>query len=288
VRFGRGKLPILVVRRGPDTGIVVAMTNAMTGTRAERLGEDRWIRRFHPRPGCAVRLLCLPHAGGSSSFFHSMSAALPPEIEVLAAQYPGRQDRHAEPNVGDLAELADHVFTAIRPHAGEPLAVFGHSMGAVLGYEVALRLQDAGLPTPVRLFASGRRAPSLHRLEKLHAADDATVVAELRLLSGPQAAFLDPEVLAMSMASIRADYHAVETYRHEPGRRLNCPITVLTGAQDPRVPVEEVRGWAEHTTADADVRVYPGGHFFLVDQSAPIRALIAGQLLGSGPDAGRR
>jgi surfactin synthase thioesterase subunit len=278
-----------VVCQGPNTGIVVSMTNAMTGTRAERLGEDRWIRRFHPRPGRAVRLLCLPHAGGSSSFFHAMSAALPPEVEMLAAQYPGRQDRHAEPNVGDLAELADHVFTAIRPYAGEPLAVFGHSMGALLGYEVALRLQDSGLPAPVRLFASARRAPSLHRPENLHAADDATVLAELRLLSGPQAAFLDnPEVLALSMASIRADYRAVETYRHEPGRRLGCPITVLAGAQDPRISIEEARGWAEHTTADTDVRVYPGGHFFLVEQSAPVLALIVGQLLGAGPDGGRR
>lgn len=258
------------------------MTNPTTETSAKRRGDGRWIRRSHPKPDCAVRLLCLPHAGGSSSFFHPMSAALPPAIEVLSAQYPGRQDRRTEPHMDNLADMADQIIAAIRPFTGDPLAVFGHSMGALLGYEVTLRLQDAALPAPVRLFASGRRAPSLRRQEELHAADDAALIAELRLLSGPQTAFLDdPEVIAMSLPSIRADYHAVETYRHEPGRRLGCPITVLTGAEDPRVSAEEAHGWAEHTTADTDVRVYSGGHFFLVDHSAQIIALIAEQLLGS-------
>lgn len=238
-----------------------------------------WVRQFHPAPDTRVRLVCLPHAGGAASFYFPLSRALTPAVDVLAVQYPGRQDRRHEPTISSLPELADRIFEAIRHLDDRPLALFGHSMGAVLAYEIALRLQDAGLPAPVRLFVSGRRAPCCDRDERLHLGSDAQLLAEVRRLGGPHAALLaEPDVLEMVMPAIRSDYHAVENYRHESGRRLACPVTVLTGDSDPRVSIEEATAWEEHTTGLTELQVFPGGHFFLVDQSTRVTGLLADRL----------
>lgn len=240
-----------------------------------------WIRRLGPAGASRVRLICLPHAGGSANFFFGMSRALAPEVEVLAVQYPGRQDRRHEPNLTDMGELADRVAEAV-PSDDQPFGVFGHSMGAILAYEVGLRLSAAGAP-PVRVFVSGRRAPSRYRDERVHQRDDDGILAELRVLNGTDATLLDePELRALILASVRSDYQAVETYRHEPGRTLACPITVLSGDRDPKVTADEAQAWDAHTTAGIDVVTYPGGHFYLVEQSAAVTALVAGQLLQAG------
>ncbi|MFD4245117.1 thioesterase II family protein [Streptomyces sp. NPDC058525] len=247
---------------------------------------EKWLRRSHPAPDSGVRLVCLPHAGGSASFYFPMSKALAPAVEVLAVQYPGRQDRRGEPNIPSLPDLADRIFEAVRSLDEKPLALFGHSMGAVLAYEVALRMQDAGLPSPVRLFTSGRRAPSCERDEGVHTQSDEHMVAELRKLSGTSAAMLnDPELLEMIMPAIRSDYRAVETYRYEPGRRLDCPVTVLTGDSDPRVSIEEAAAWENHTDGPTDLHVLPGGHFYLAEQNARVAALVARRLDGGRADA---
>jgi surfactin synthase thioesterase subunit len=239
----------------------------------------KWVSVSHPAPHSPVRLLCLPYAGGSASFFYPVSRALSPAVEVLAVQYPGRQTRRHEPGIDSIPEFADEIFAAVRHLDDKPLAVFGHSMGAVLGYELALRLQDAGLPAPVRLFASGRRAPSRYRDERVHEATDAEVVAELRALSGTNEALLgDPEVLAMILPAIRSDYTAIERYRHQPDRRLDCPVTVLTGDSDPRVSREEAEAWAEHTSGPVELEVFEGGHFFLADRAAQVIDLVADRL----------
>ncbi|MFH9819127.1 thioesterase II family protein [Streptomyces sp. NPDC017230] len=250
-----------------------------------------WVRRFRPATENGVRLVCLPHAGGSASFYYALSKALTPSVDVLAVQYPGRQDRRHEPNIDSLPELADRIFEVTR-HLDDdrPLALFGHSMGAVLAYEVALRMRDAGLPTPVRLFASGRRAPSRDRDERLHLGSDAELLAEVRRLGGPHAALLaEPDVRDMIMPAIRSDYRAVENYRCASGQRLRCPVTVLTGDSDPRVSIDEATAWEEHTTGPTEVEVFPGGHFFPLDQNARLAGLLADRLVrrtvGTRPEA---
>jgi len=243
---------------------------------------EKWVRRFHRAPDCRARLVCLPHAGGSASFFFPVSKALAPAVEVLAVQYPGRQDRRHEPPIDRIDRLAEAILEALRHEDDRPLALFGHSMGAIIGYELALRMADAGLPAPVHLFASGRRAPSCYRDDSVHGVSDDRLVSELRTLGGSDAAMLaDPEVLAMILPAIRSDYRAVETYRHDPGRKLDCPVTVFTGDRDPRVSVEEARAWEEHTTGPTELRVLPGGHFFLVDQAASMIATMTEKLAGA-------
>ncbi|MEV6446220.1 alpha/beta fold hydrolase [Amycolatopsis sp. NPDC051716] len=227
-----------------------------------------WIRRYHPIPDVPVNLVCLPYAGGSASYFFPVSRALAPRVGVLAVQYPGRQDRRREPSMSSIAELADAVTANLLPHTDVPLAIFGHSMGATLGFEVALRLESAGV-APLALFASGRRAPSCHRDERYHLLGDDEFVAEIKSLSGTNAHLLDDEeLLATALPALRGDYRAAETYRYEPGPPLHCPIHALVGESDPKATVAEARAWAGHTTADFTLHTYPGGHFYL-DEHAP-------------------
>ncbi|GHG20807.1 MULTISPECIES: thioesterase II family protein [Amycolatopsis] len=235
---------------------------------ADNAEAQPWIRRYHPIPDVPVNLVCLPHAGGSASYFFPVSRALAPRVGVLAVQYPGRQDRRHEPGVPSIGALADAVTEALRPHTGTPLAIFGHSMGATLGFEVALRLESAGV-TPLALFASGRRAPSCHRDERYHLLGDREFVAEIKSLSGANTHLLDDEeLLATALPALRSDYRAAETYRYEPGPPLHCPIHALVGESDRKATVAEAQAWAGHTTAEFTLHTYPGGHFYL-DEQAP-------------------
>jgi surfactin synthase thioesterase subunit len=241
----------------------------------------RWIRRFAPADGAGTRLVCLPHAGGSASFFFPYATALRPTIDVLAVQYPGRQDRWLDPLIDNIAELADAVTVALGPWLDRPFALFGHSMGASLAFEVANRLIARGCP-PTRVFVSGRRAPSRHRDgEMIHQMNDDEIVAELAEMSGTDPSVLhDDELLEMVLPGVRNDFHAAETYRYAGTPPLTCPITALTGDADPRVDVADVDAWREHTVGAFDLRVFAGGHFYLVDHQAQVLALLSRPMTG--------
>jgi surfactin synthase thioesterase subunit len=232
----------------------------------EMTDTDLWIRRFHPADGAMTQLLCLSHAGGSASYFFGVSKALSPDIDVLAVQYPGRQDRLREQCLTSVQELADGLVAALEPLTGRPITIFGHSLGATLGFEVAVRLERAGI-TPTGLFASGRPAPSRSRHERTHLRDDAGLIAGMKELGGTDTALLaDPDVVSMVLPAIRADYIAAETYTYHESPPLSCPIIALTGDRDPKVTVDEADAWRDHTSAGFELAVYPGAHFYLNDQ----------------------
>ncbi|MFD4789916.1 thioesterase II family protein [Streptomyces sp. NPDC058459] len=240
------------------------------------MASSRWIRRYHPSEGSRVRLVCLPHAGGSASFYFPMSQALAPGLDVLSVQYPGRQDRRDEPGITDMSLYADELTRELLPWADLPLAFFGHSMGAVLAFEVTRRLERDHGVAPVRIFASGRRAPSSHRHEAVHLRDDDGVVAEMRELSGTDSRILgDEEILRMVLPAIRTDYTAIENYRATPEDVVRTPITVLTGEADPRTTREEAESWEKHTTGDFEIHCFPGGHFFLANHQARIMRIVS-------------
>ncbi|MFG2608496.1 thioesterase II family protein [Streptomyces sp. NPDC048514] len=242
--------------------------------------DSLWLRRFHPRPDARVRLICFPHAGGSASFFFPMSQEMSSGIEVMAVQYPGRQDRHTEQPVASVQALAREVFSVLRHWTDLPLALFGHSMGASVAFEVARLLeQEAGIE-PAALFASGRNAPSQPRSNDIHRLDDDGIVAELQRLSGTDARILgDMELLRLALPAIRSDYKAAETYRYQPGPPLGCPVVGLGGDSDIRVAVEDLAAWSDHTTGTFELQVFPGGHFYLGDQKAAVVNTVSDFLL---------
>jgi surfactin synthase thioesterase subunit len=231
-------------------------------------GAAVWLRRYHEaRPG-AVRLLCFPHAGGAASFYAPLSGRLAPEVEVLAVQYPGRHDRLAEPPARSITELADAVATALADRAGRdgPLVLFGHSMGAVVAFEVARRMGRGPLAEPAALIVSGCRAPSRLRFAPVHPRDDDGMIAELHRLGGTDGGVLgDEELMRMILPALRAYYAALAAY--EGGgpvtRLLACPVVAMVGADDPLVPVDDILAWAQFTTGDFASELFPGGHFYL-------------------------
>lgn len=243
----------------------------------ERMTDDqgRWVRRYRSAPDAPVRLVCLPHAGGAASYYRPMASRLLPEVELLAVQYPGRQDRAGEPCVVDFAELTERVAEAVRPSVDRPVALFGHSMGSWLAFEVARRLEADGT-APLVLFASGRRPPGQHHgKEPSFTGTDDEMVAELAALNGTEARLLDSEEMRrMFLPALRGDFQALRTYRHEPGHRLACPVVALTGDSDDRVSVDGAAGWAGHTTGAFDLTVFPGGHFYLNDQWDDVVAVL--------------
>jgi surfactin synthase thioesterase subunit len=256
---------------------------------------ESWIRVYRPAPK-GIRLFCFPHAGGAASYFYPWSRSLPEDVEVQAVQYPGRQDRRAEPCVLGIPELADRIHAAIRPQLGEPFAFYGHSMGAVLAFEVAGRIAREQGAGPAHLFVSGRRAPSRFRHEELHRASTSAFIAEMRALGGTDPRILaDQELLDMVLPTIRGDYTAIETYRYEPAPPLSCDITAMVGDSDPKASVDDAAAWSEHTLGRFDLRVFPGGHFYLEDCQAGVLDVVTSVLssaLSSVPsgvpqDAGR-
>lgn len=220
----------------------------------------------------------MPHAGGAASALRPLVLALPQTIEVLTVQYPGRQDRASEPLIDDLRTLADCVAEEVAPLGDLPLSLFGHSMGATIAYETALRLEQWGIEVTV-LFASGRRAPSIQRDGNAHLRDDEDLITEIKSLGGTQSVFLeDPDILEMLLPVIRADYRAVETYRHVPGTKLNCPISVLYGTSDPLVTTDEAHAWSHHSANSTEVHPLSGAHFYLDHETNTVADLVTNTL----------
>jgi surfactin synthase thioesterase subunit len=239
-----------------------------------------WLRTYVAAPDAAVRLVCLVHAGGSASFWLPAARALAPRAEVVAIQYPGRQDRRHEPCIADLPELARQIHGPLAGLPEKPTALLGHSMGAVLAFEIAT-LMEAHRPA-THLFVSGRRAPSVLRSEVLHLLDDDGLIAEVSQLGGTNSSILqDEELMRMALPAIRNDYRAAETYNWTAGKLLSCPITAFVGDEDPKASVVEVAAWARHTTATFAMQVLAGGHFFLVENSSAVLETVADMLARS-------
>ncbi|MFF2520966.1 thioesterase II family protein [Streptomyces liangshanensis] len=250
---------------------------------------DNWTQCFRPAPGAPARLLCFPHAGGSASAYLPLSTAVGGTAETLVVQYPGRHDRFAEPFAERLGDVVDAVVAGLPEDGGRPLVLFGHSMGALLAYETARRLESEGRG-PVALFVSGREGPEFPlRLRLPDPPSDDDLVAEMRLLSGTEDELLsNPEILQLALPPLRADYAMLFAHTHRPGPALRCPVVALTGDSDPRVSVERVQAWERETGGPFERHVLPGGHFFLGDHLPYVADLVAGVLARTTPGTDRR
>ncbi|WP_238441954.1 thioesterase II family protein [Streptomyces pratensis] len=238
-----------------------------------------WIRRWSDGTAPRLRLICLPHAGGSASFYRPWAALLPPEVELLAIQYPGREDRYEDPAIVSMDELVTALADVLSALLDRPYALFGHSMGSAVAWELAHELNGRGAPAPRRLFVSGRAAPGTAVVGDVHRQDDDVLCAELRRLGGTSSEVLDDQGLrALVLGTVRDDYRLIETYRPSVRPRLDCPVHVLTGSEDPELGQERISeragGWADLTTARTEVRTFPGDHFYLTPRRREVVATV--------------
>ncbi|TNM32197.1 thioesterase II family protein [Streptomyces sedi] len=245
-------------------------------------GESPWFRHYRGTRAPRVRLAILPHAGGTAAFYHEWGEAFGPDVEVLVARYPGRQQRLHEPCIDRMEPLANEVTGALLPFTDLPLAIFGHSMGASLGYEVALRLEKLHGVRLDGLCVSARAAPHRVAPRDEYLADDATLLAEVRRLGGTDGSVLDdPEMRELLLPAIRADFAVVGTYRPRAPMPVSCPVVAYAGADDPSSPVDGVRAWGDVAPAGFTLRVLTGDHFYLVGRRAEVVADLRRRLLGA-------
>jgi surfactin synthase thioesterase subunit len=212
-----------------------------------------------------VRLFCFPHAGGGGSFFLPWSAALAPQIAVCPVVLPGREGRIREPAFDRMSPLLDALVEGLLRYADQDFAIFGHSMGSVVAYEFACRLEHEYGRRARCLLVSGRRAPHLPaRRAPLHTLPDPNFTEGLRGLNGtPREVLEDESLLRLFMPTLRADFAVNETYVASGGSPLSCPVSALTGTADPEVSVEEMAQWRSVTLGDFRLRVFYGDHFYL-------------------------
>jgi surfactin synthase thioesterase subunit len=231
-------------------------------------------------PARRLRLYCFPYAGGSAATFAGWQDALGPDIEVCAVQLPGRGARMGEAPMTDLQEVVRTLAQVISSQGRTPFAFFGHSLGAMLAFEVARFFMLHYLPMPVHLFASGCDAPQ-HRCEPkgLHLLPDDELIDALKDYNGTPAEILDNrELMALLLPLLRADFGLVDTYRYRAGLRLQVPLTVLAGDQDDHIEPLQVDGWGKETAAGCQVHWFEGDHFFINAQRDAVQALVRGVL----------
>ena len=237
---------------------------------------DAWVTCPKPHPQARLRLFCFPYAGGGASLFRAWSDELAPAVEVCPVQLPGRESRFREPLYTRLIPLIQTLGPLLRPYLTMPFAFIGHSMGALISFELARYLRRQQAPMPVYLFASAHRAPQLPDPKPpIYHLPDPLFLEELRRLNGIPSEVLDhAELMELMLPLLRADFAVAETYRYTADPPLPCPISAFGGLADDEVSEDESAAWREQTRSAFRLRMLPGDHFFLVkNQSMLLQAI---------------
>ena len=243
---------------------------------------DPWVVIPRPTPNARLRLFCFPYAGGGASIFAPWGRAVHPSVEVVAVQLPGREARLAEKAFANLTELVDAVTPVLAPYMDRPFALFGHSNGGLMAYEVTRRLRREGRPGPVQLFIGGRPAPQVVITDPpIWNLPHGEFLDALRRFAGtPEEVLQNQEIMELIEPTLRADFSLGETYAYVPDRPLAIPISAWAGERDGEVPTWQVEAWKEQTTSTFRFVEFPGDHFFLNSDRDQVLAELNRELAG--------
>lgn len=247
---------------------------------SERAPAD-WLPLDNRRPTAHVRLFCFPYAGGGAALFRPWATDLPSTIDVQPVQLPGREGRLRDRPFTSMTTVVPAVADAIEARLDQPFALFGHSLGAFIAFELAREFARRGTPAPVHLFVSGQRPPHTPpRWPPVYALRDAEFLAAIieRYDAVPRDVLAHPELMRILMPLLRADFTMHDTYAFVPSDPLECPVTAFCAEDDPEAPASDAYRWREQTRSRFNVRAFSGGHFFLNHERSAMLCAIAAEL----------
>ena len=224
-----------------------------------------WFTFPRPNPKAKLRLFCFPYAGAGTNIYHRWSSLLPQDVEVCLVHLPGREHRLRERPFQQMSSLVTALERPLLPYLDKPLAFFGHSMGALVSFEMARQLRRRYDVVPARLFLSGCRAPEYVSLyPAIHKLPDAEFVDHLRRLNGLTGPMAQTtQLVNLMMPTIRADFKVWDTYSYATEDPLDCDIAAYGGFDDYEVGCEYLEAWRHHTTGRFSLHMFRGGHFFV-------------------------
>lgn len=240
----------------------------------------RWLVSPCARPNAEVRLVCIPYAGGGVSAYWPWAGALSDWIEVIAVRLPGREVRLREPPFRDMRPLIRELTAVLEVQLDRPFAVFGHSMGALIAFELTRELRRRALPLPAVLFVSGRNAPQvIERDDPIHLLPDEDLIRRLRALNGTSEELLQhEEIMRYLLPLIRADLAVNDTYQYVEESPFDLPIAVLGGDRDPEIDAAGLEAWRAHTRGPFQIRILHGDHFYIHHAVESLAGTITEQL----------
>lgn len=240
-----------------------------------------WVVIPKPQPQAKFRLVCFPYAGAGPVVYRAWPDLLPGGVEVIILHYPGRESRFRETPLNAMPALVTALSAALTPFCDRPFAFFGHSLGGLVAFELARQLRRAGQPQPQHLFISSRRAPHLPEpLSPIHALEDTafTAAVQQRYSGIPDVILQDPELLALFLPVMKADFAILETYQYTPEPPFDYPISVYSGEQDQGVTPQALAEWQIHSQHAVTVQSFPGDHFYLQGQRQPLLQSISNEI----------
>lgn len=261
---------------------IIMLPARVVSNMATSLASNPWLAYYKPNQEARMRLFCFPYAGGGAAIYRSWIDQLPGSVEVCPVQLPGRGNRLKEPLYTDISAVVRAISHDLSDYFDKPFAFFGHSMGALISFDLARLLREERGLEPRHLFVSAHGAPYVPDTNppSFDLPKD-EFIEELRRLKGtPEQVLAHAELMELMIPLLRADFQMCQTYvySNESGPALDCPVTALGGAEDHHVTREMLEGWAEITTGPFLIRVFPGDHFFLHTSEEIILQILAREM----------
>ncbi|MFL6465423.1 MAG: thioesterase II family protein [Bryobacteraceae bacterium] len=239
-------------------------------------GQSIWLSVPRSPRLPALRLFCIPYAGGSATIFHGWQQFMPDGVVCCPVHLPGRGFRMREPLATDVRSIVESLSRSLIPYLDQPFALFGHSMGALICFELARSLARLHGAQPSQLFVSAWRSPELRDSRRDYELGDAELISVLRSLNGtPDEILANAEALELLLPILRADLQMVQTYQHceKESAALTCPVRAYGGDRDNTITPDSIRPWKNHTTGPFSMSILPGDHMFLQAQPEFLRTL---------------